>query len=416
MKYEKECATALSEFFSKNMPLTTRSPKDSATGMRYPYTVPSVQGFRDFFYWDTCFANWGLLSLNMFSQAKNNLLNMSDFIFRYGYVPNANVLTNRSQPPLFTRAVDDYVAASGDNSIIRELLPAMIKEHDFWMQRRTAPCGLAVYGSEATVEELLGFNIQIAERLGILPEDLAGGPDDKNLIAAAESGWDFSSRFFDGMTCVAAKICPVDLNSILFDEERTIGRFALQIGDTALSEAFFGYAEKRSERMKQFMYDEKYDIFVDYDYEKNSLRACAPHAASFAAAAYGVSASKKGLSRLLKKLEFPYGLAVCAENEFSSRFQWDYPFMWAPVTAIACRGLLAAGLKEDALRVMRKYCATVEEIFRKTGNLWEKYNAVTGKRGDSCEYETPPMLGWTAGVYLRFRETINTIKSEEESL
>ena len=414
MIHIEECAPDLTTFFISNMPLTTRSPEDSPTGLKHPYTVPSVKGFRNFFYWDTYFANWGLLALGMFSQAKNNLSNMSDLIHKYGYVPNADVLINRSQPPLFTRAVSDYVEASGDRSIIEQTLSSMVAEHSFWITKRSAPCGLARYGSEATKCELEEFNSEIASRLNSRIEDLRGGIHDENLIAAAESGWDFSSRFFDGETCVAASICPVDLNSILYDAEKKIAAFAFETGDKELSEEFTRYAEERKKRMNELMYDPTADIYVDYDFEKKRIRSGGGNASSFAASAFGIGSTEKGLSSLLKKLELPHGLTVCEKNEYSSRFQWDYPFMWAPVTAIVCEGLIEAGLKKDALRIMRKYNATIEVNFRKTGNLWEKYNAATGEFGVSCEYETPPMLGWTAGVYLRFCGLIKTIKSEEE--
>lgn len=398
----------LARFFRKNMPLTTRTAR--GTGIPFPYTVPSVQGFRNFFYWDTYFANWGLLSMGMFSQVRNNLLNMADFVERYGYIPNADVLLDRSQPPLFTRAVYDYAEASGDREIVTKLLPAMVREHAFWQEHRSTPCGLNRYCGSPTKRGLARFNRKIVQRIGIGTKELKGGLLDPNLLAAAESGWDFSSRYFDKLDCVATQICPVDLNAILYDAERKIAGFAAENGDTALADFFSEEAKRRAERMERYLYDGELGLFVDYDFVREERRTSLLHAGSFAAAAFGLGASAEGLQRLLSSLEAPFGLTVCAESEYSERFQWDYPFMWAPVTAIAVEGMLAAGLKEDALRIMKKYCGTVERNFRETGNLWEKYDAVTGARGDSCEYKTPPMLGWTAGVYLRFLEIIENLE------
>ena len=48
----------------------------------------------------------------------------------------------------------------------------------------------------------------------------------------------------------------------------------------------------------------------------------------------------------------------------------------------------------------------VEDVEVKTGQLWEKYNADTGSCDATCEYKTPPMLGWTAGVYLKFLDEL----------
>ena len=53
---------------------------------------------------------------------------------------------------------------------------------------------------------------------------------------------------------------------------------------------------------------------------------------------------------------------------------------------------------------------TIDEEFKKCGRLWEKYDAVRGGMGVSTEYETPEMMGWTAGVYVYFDEELKRIK------
>ena len=64
------------------------------------------------------------------------------------------------------------------------------------------------------------------------------------------------------------------------------------------------------------------------------------------------------------------------------------------------RGLFNYGYDKDAERIAKKYEEVVELNFDKTGNLWEKYNVVDGTVSVSKEYETPTMMGWSAGVYL----------------
>lgn len=58
------------------------------------------------------------------------------------------------------------------------------------------------------------------------------------------------------------------------------------------------------------------------------------------------------------------------------------------------------GYSEDAERIAKKYVDLVDENFKTTGNIWEKYNVVDGSIHVTNEYNMPPMLGWTAGVYL----------------
>jgi alpha,alpha-trehalase len=44
----------------------------------------------------------------------------------------------------------------------------------------------------------------------------------------------------------------------------------------------------------------------------------------------------------------------------------------------------------------------VERCFAQTGHLWEKYNMLDGSVNVQNEYDMPPMLGWTFGVYETF--------------
>lgn len=44
----------------------------------------------------------------------------------------------------------------------------------------------------------------------------------------------------------------------------------------------------------------------------------------------------------------------------------------------------------------------LEREFLRTGKIWERYD--TGGVAKSLEYDTQPMLGWTAGVYNYFWE------------
>ena len=67
---------------------------------------------------------------------------------------------------------------------------------------------------------------------------------------------------------------------------------------------------------------------------------------------------------------------------------------------------MRVGLVADAERLAKKYCRGVETLFAQTGDLREKYDAVTGKLDHKSEYGTPAMLGWTAGVYVVFHHLL----------
>ena len=70
----------------------TETSKDDEIPLPYPKTVPCEnQRFTYFFYWDTYFANLGLL-YDMPKQALNNLRNMKCLVDRFGFIPNANYI------------------------------------------------------------------------------------------------------------------------------------------------------------------------------------------------------------------------------------------------------------------------------------------------------------------------------------
>ena len=51
---------------------------------------------------------------------------------------------------------------------------------------------------------------------------------------------------------------------------------------------------------------------------------------------------------------------------------------------------------------------TVIRNFEKTGDLWEKYNVVTGTTEVVDEYKMPRMVGWTAGVFVYAAEYLQS--------
>ena len=81
--------------------------------------------------------------------------------------------------------------------------------------------------------------------------------------------------------------------------------------------------------------------------------------------------------------------------------------MWPSNVYFAYTALNRAGLKEEAARIAGKYIDTARSVFDATGSLWEKYDAAKGAVSVTTEYETPAMLGWTAGVYLWLSDRLN---------
>ena len=71
---------------------------------------------------------------------------------------------------------------------------------------------------------------------------------------------------------------------------------------------------------------------------------------------------------------------------------------------MAVRGLDNYGLFADAERLASKYLNSISRIYRRTGKVWEKYNVTDIFENVDAEYETPQMLGWSAGTFIWLSE------------
>ena len=105
----KEQIMSVKQFILENWKKTYREKSPDGLPLPKPFTVPCINdGFQNFFYWDTYFTNVGLLLSGETEQAKNNLDNIAHLIETHGFMPNANHILDRSQPPLFARGVWEY--------------------------------------------------------------------------------------------------------------------------------------------------------------------------------------------------------------------------------------------------------------------------------------------------------------------
>jgi len=383
----------IKEYIADNIEKTLRHGDGSnpmLIALPYPYTVPSAEGFfQEMYYWDTYFVNKALIALGMVGQAINNLENFKWMIGQYGFIPNGNrlELLNRSQPPLFTLAVMDaweYLDAEKR----AEFVEAVKTEYEFWQTQRRAENGLNHYGCSADDATCLDFILLYEHRVGKkLPRTVEMG---RNLVAEAESGWDFTPRFPDG--CL--NYCAADLNAILYGVE-----IFLSEQDAENCAKWAAFARSRRERMSALQVEG--GAFCDYSLG-NKRPSGVLSSAGFFPYFTGASDDVEGYKRLLAALERDHGTVACL-SEGEGVFQWAEPNGWPPLIYVCVAAAERLGLKDDAMRISKKYVSMVERIFGETGKLFEKYNVVTGNIGLGENYGTPEMLGWSAGVYLSLK-------------
>lgn len=386
-------------YIKAHLPQTVRPAHGD---LPYPFTVPCEDGgFNNFYYWDTYFTNLALYRVGMEGQAKNNIENYVAMVEKYGYIPNADHLTDRSQPPLFAMAVNDYFAHTGDSESVKKWLPTLRKELAFW-ETRKRPSGAYGYGGGED-SDLTDFYKYVCGRVNT--PALRGEAARKQALgfmAIAESGWDFTYRF--GKDFSATDYAMVDVTSLLYGAHRIVATLCNALGEGELESFHTAKAEEIASALSSLKtesgeYRDKNEVTGEF----SPLFT----AASLYPYAMGVEEGEEHRREFmgrLKPLLTAHGVCVGVDRGEDTYLQWDYPMLWPPLCYFAYLGAKSVNCEQKAAEIVNKYKKTVEDEFMRTGKLWEKYNALTGKTGASTEYQTPDMLGWTAGVYLFFAE------------
>jgi len=380
---------------------------EGAAPLPEPYTAPTIgAAFRAFFYWDNYFTGAGLLRRGRTDLALANANNFIHLCQTLGYIPNFNVEghLNRSQLPVAALLYREIFAFSGDADWLAQACDALEIEYSFWMAMRVGPDGLNAHDTHATPRELDDFHGVVQERIHAIPSERVGRRRLMRALIAEAENWDFTPRY--GHRC--PDYYAVDLNALLYACETIAGDFSETLGrDRSVWDA---RAASRRELCDRFLWDAETGLYFDFDYVRGRAGE-AVSAANYAALASGLPTEAQARAMrpaLRERLEMDHGVAACAESvpDRGQTYQWDYPNAWPPLQFFAILGSRRYGFDEDAERIAAKYVATVERNFAATGQLWEKYNAVTGGIDVGDEYAMPPMMGWTAGTYIYARDVL----------
>lgn len=385
----------------------TTEETDEYIGLPYPFVVPTVgKMFREMYYWDTYFASEGLMLCGREELVKNCTDNMIYMINRFGFMFNGSKFgfRNNSQPPFFSEMVRMVYDKYQDKEWLKTAYEALEKEYEFWQTRRMTPCGLNQYSNNVPYEERKVSYLDIVKRFGLENSDNAGDIA-ANAATDCESGWDCNPRMsFKQCSCAC-----VDLNSILYVLEKNMVRFSKEL-ENGNEDTWQKRADSRRSLMSKFLFDG--NAFYDYNFKEDKTTGYMSVASFYPlwAGAATPEQAKATVETGLAKLEFEYGISTCESRENEFTFQWDYPNGWAPLQFIMVKALDNYGYKTEAVRIAEKYKNTVEHVFDKTRDLWEKYNVTDPDAGAAAEYETPAMMGWTAGIYLWCKEYLKNNK------
>lgn len=404
---------SLKNYIDVNIEKTTRfntEDTDRRIGLPYVYTVPCADGgFQDLYYWDTYFTNVGLIEKGRVDLAKSNVDNMCYLVDRFGFMPNGSrwEYLSRSQPPFLSNMVKDVFAVTKDKEWLAAKYISLEKEYAFWQTKKMSPTGLNGYINYGVHEPALEGACQyFTKRTGYVPKGEITRKVQEEVffatLSVCESGWDCTSRFLEDGHHYDA----IDLNALLYGMEEHMQYFS-EVLENGQSEVWAARKSQRLDKM-QTLWSEEHELFMDYNFRTKEFSGY-ESVASFFPLFVGMATKEQAekTMRLFEKIELEYGLACGAPNP-AWKCQWDYPNVWAPLQYVVYKALMNYGYTAEAKRVAEKYVALVEANFAETGNLWEKYDGLTGKVA-SDEYEAPPMMGWTSGVYLYFSKILGKL-------
>ncbi len=412
----------------------TRTPDSeggSLIALPYPYVVPGGR-FREIYYWDSYFTMLGLRASGRIDLIQNMVDNFSYLITKVGYIPNGNrtYFLGRSQPPFFSLMVKLLSEEKQKNNLSEDEsdpliihLPSLEKEYSFWMKGieeltssnpshsrvvRMPDCSvLNRYWDEFATPrpEAYKEDIELSHQSNQSPEILF-----RHLRAAAESGWDFSSRWFRDENSFATihttDIIPVDLNCLLYQLEKILAEAHLLSGNAAKSSDYLKLANQRKAAIMKYCWSEGEHFFFDFDFveqkQKTQLTLAAVFPLFFELATPNQAIE---VERILKEKFLKSG--GMTTTLFVSGQQWDAPNGWAPLQWIAYKGLLNYGFDELANRLKVNWITTNRKVYEQTGKMTEKYD-VWNKNGEASggEYPNQDGFGWTNGVYLAMSESI----------
>jgi alpha,alpha-trehalase len=411
----------VTEHITKLWPLLTRQAVNdysSRIHLPHPYIVPGGR-FREIYYWDSYFTMLGLQESGEHQLIEQMVENFTYLIYAVGHIPNGNrsYYTTRSQPPFYALMLQLLSEIKGPQ-VWHTFGPALKKEYDYWMDgahtlteaqpahRRVVrmPDGTVLnrYWDDCPDPRPESYieDVALARFSPQEPQALY-----RHIRAAAESGWDFSSRWFaDGQTMETihtTDIIPVDLNALLYHMEHTLAHIAGLEQNPGQEHHYRDLAQKRRKAILKYCWSEKESFFMDYDYLTRhhtpafTLAACFPLFFQLALPKQAHCVAEKLKTHFLR----PGGLITTLNYTHE---QWDAPNAWAPLQYLSIQGLRHYGHHELAETIKHNWIQLNIDIYKATGKLVEKYNVEDPHaEAGGGEYPLQDGFGWTNGVLLK---------------
>lgn len=424
----KDCLDYIDSYWDRIIHKPTRRKiHKHVVEIPFAYVTPNDRLFDYIFYWDSFFIFRGLMGTKRDWVMKDMVDNFIFLQQKYGFIPNFNtpIGFGRSQPPFLSSMLIDtynnYYKKSQKSGLGKLTWHLLNYRNWLWNCFETVKDEY----DEVWIDKDNSFNHSVKDCY------LAryGDQDIGNVSSSEiESGWDFTSRYYNRCN----EFTPIDLNVYLYKYEQDFAQISRHLSDMKGEERWKRKMEKRRKEINELMWDEKKGFYFDFCYtwkRHSDFLSLAGFTPMWAGMATTEQAAR--MVRKLEKFETPYGLTITAKESLASQVdlgnvsdwyraalenvlkpkQWDWPNIWAPMEYLTVIGLLKYGYVEEARRIMDKSVRANAGNFRKYGTFFEKWNGETGDKPASFGYESQEGFGWTNAVFYRYTQILDELES-----
>jgi alpha,alpha-trehalase len=420
--FQSDTSKSVREHINSLWPVLTRQADKNVKGtlvaLPNPYVVPGGR-FREIYYWDSYFTMLGLEATGQVDMINNMVDNFAYLLDTIGFIPNGNrtYFLTRSQPPFFAAMVQLLATQKGD-SVYENYLPQLEQEYRFWMD------GLQdVSNQQTAVKHVVRlkdgsilnrfWDMGQTPRAEMYRDDIETAKHSNrpakevyaDLRAACESGWDFSSRWFEQPselhTIQTTAIIPVDLNALLYKLELVLEKANTIAGNTEAAQLYKQKAAQRADAIIRYCWDEDSGYFKDYHFVRDEFTRVPSLAGMFPLFVnIATPEQAQAVAQVIKKDFLKPGGVVSTLNTTGQ--QWDAPNGWAPLQWISIQGLRNYGENELANTIKDRWITLNEKVYKNTGKMVEKYNVEDlSLEAGGGEYPVQDGFGWSNGVLIK---------------
>ena len=236
----------------------------------------------------------GLLQCEMKNTVKGILENFVHLIRQFGLIPNGGRVyyLNRSQPPMFIQMVKAYEEFTGDTEFVKSILPEMLKEFEYWQAQHSI--SLKYNGQHY---DMMRYNCEddgprpesYVEDFELVKKYSKGKTENEKrslfweLKTGAETGWDYSSRWFingdtgtnqgDLQDIKVRSIIPVELNCLHATNAKILAYYYVALlKDNVESDRLNRIGDDLTLAINEVLWNESDGVWYDYDLKNNKSR------------------------------------------------------------------------------------------------------------------------------------------------